>query len=501
MEFARALLAYIPGFIAIALFAAIFGYFIGGSLVSHAGEYFGELGDYVSLIFIGPVIALIFGTVAWVRRDWVFLLYPISVFYFVGPNIYHSSTASALAGLMPFKILGYRSSNEYFVTVLLAYLLIYLFESAISRLARRGRFKGEPMSAPVRNAQITVLALVVISVLASPVLADKILANQKARLTAVSMPNTSDFISIKDRPNSPNSFTLYYLNPTQQDGVSYHKRDTVDYANIEQGKPTDVHGVCGDAVSIDEGLYKSKVSYSKTANGLEYGSYSFDMNASNPPRKTRSYTDYHACFVIDGKKYDLKRSSIQGDAYLKQYPTDKIVAAFADPASYKHCTVVGKDCSQQDVDLNSKLSTVKVDQVSATATNPYINAAAYSQTGSLSIKEWGIKFPLTDGTTDAYYATPAAGSNLIKVGLTSVGAKTCGAAGSGYGVAYVSRESVAKADADKKKSISFHTPNVKIGDYLYAVYSNGNASTCLGAEKASALEDIMDWASVNITSK
>lgn len=74
----------------------VLGLFMHEGMISHAGDYFGKLSDIFSIALYMPVLLIVFGIIAFFRKDWTFITYPLIVFYVVGPLIDKTYIANAL---------------------------------------------------------------------------------------------------------------------------------------------------------------------------------------------------------------------------------------------------------------------------------------------------------------------------------------------------------------------------------------------------------------------
>jgi hypothetical protein len=452
---------------------------------------------------VGPVLLFVFGIISLARSDWIFLTYPIVVFSIIGPKIYESSVSEALAVKLPFNIdEGTRSSNRYLTTAILSYALVFTIEHCLSKLAKRGRFKTGNSSRVIEFSQIGILSAVLLAAVVSPVMAHKVIGDNHVFKQSVRMPRTADFIAANTQTNSGSTFELYYLKPTNQYTGLYNMQDKVSYKILSQGENRDIKKVCGQKRLLYTGAAESyPVTYQKTSNGLEYGTYVFPLNGSQPPRKTLAYSEYHACFLLDGKQYDLQRTDAHGNDYLNKYPTSKIVAAFADAKSYINCTSENRNCSKEDVAATAKANEIQISNAPVNE-SPDINPYSYKQVRSIDIKEWGIRIPLSEEAKDLYYSPPAKAESFVYAGLESVSGKDCYAGYKlgvkGVGTVYIVREQKSEVDAQKHSSTKFTEPNKQVGDYVYAVYASGNAKSCIGEDRSFTLGDSLDWSTVNI---
>lgn len=109
----------------------------------------------------------------------------------------------------------------------------------------------------------------------------------------------------------------------------------------------------------------------------------------------------------------------------------------------------------------------------------------------LDIKEWGIKLPLSNTISDAYYVAGVGSvgsdgvSNQIFLGLTSLDTSGCTAAGSNHGqdsaLGMIFRTKPTDVDPVTNKAYSQEYPNgATVGTYYYAFQgsANSNISTC-----------------------
>jgi len=103
----------------------------------------------------------------------------------------------------------------------------------------------------------------------------------------------------------------------------------------------------------------------------------------------------------------------------------------------------------------------------------------------LTIKEWGVKLPLSDAIKDAYY-TPAVGSgkgtdgqpNTLLIGLRSLDSNGCAATNT-TAFAQIFRALPTEKDGVTGKLLTQEYPNgVTIGNYFYAYEGVSNSGTC-----------------------
>lgn len=464
------LLSFAAGLAGILSVVFGFGYFVGGAMISRSGEYFGLFQDSISLILIMPLVLGTFGLIALVRRDWVFLTYPLVAFFLVGPSMYGSVMTEALGLMFPFHIEGLRSSNEFLATTLLTYGLIYSLERPLSKIITRGRFKGRYASKPYIVSSVAVLLLSIMTLTVISFNAPSVVSGKKLDARSVRMPQTQEFTSSKQSSDGDNGFTIYYNDPTPQYGGTYNMRDKVIYEVIKQGQSRSLKAACDYPGSDTK----------KTEDGFEYISHTQSASSSNENKKTLTFTEYKYCFVLDDKSYTLIRSDEFGSEYLSKYPTNLIITAFTQTKG------------------SPDIKTDPLPQQETITRDNSINPNAYTAVGYLDIKEWGIRIPLTNATTGSYYVAPNTKSDRVTGGLSQATTKSCSAK-DGSGTFYIARQSKAEAETQKRSSTKFRTPHKAIGNYNYAVYANGNAKNCLSSQQdVIDYEDALDWATVNI---
>ncbi len=132
-----------------------------------------------------------------------------------------------------------------------------------------------------------------------------------------------------------------------------------------------------------------------------------------------------------------------------------------------------------------------------------MNSAVTSQTQTttqpttqyLTIKEWGIKLPLSDSIKDAYYVAGVGSvgtdrvTNQVYLGLTSLNSNGCTAAGSNHGqdsaLGMIFRSKLGEVDPVTNKLLTQEYPSgVTIGSYFYGFegFNNSNISTCKASQ-------------------
>lgn len=472
--------SYFIGLFGLLSVVFVSGYFVGGAMVSRSTEYFGTMQDAISLMFVMPLLLITFGVIGLIRKDWVFLLYPLIVFFVMSPGFYEQSASKAIGLLFPFQIEGLRSSNAFLATALLSYWALYTTERPLSRILRRGRFKSGTITGSYIASVIFIYMIGTGAIGTIMYFSPAIIAHKNEERTSVRMPQTDDFISSKADHTRKNSFIIHYNQLTKQYDGTYSMRDVVSYENIEQGESHATKNSCAtDKRNIGNTEHK------KTAKGFEYITYSLTTNTSNQPQKSNEYSEYRICFVLDSKRYTLMRSDQYGPDYLSRYPTETIIQAFVNTKA------------------SPKLNITPLPEQKGRQSNGSegINPNGYEKVGYLEIKEWSIRIPLTELTHQSYYASPSAPSDsMIKGSLKGVVQQSCGASSSqSTGMFYIVRVPKQQAQTSRHNTTSFHSPNKTIGDYTYAVYANGNAKNCFDSQPTTDLfEDMLDWATVNI---
>lgn len=342
--------AYLAGLFGILLVVAIMAAPISMGMISHADEYFGGLQDYFSIMYLGPIALVIFGIMALVRTDWIFLLYPVAVFMMVGPFIYDQTITQALALHLPFKIETVRSTNQYFTAVLISYAIVYTAEHTLSKLSRRGRFKinGRTPSEIITLVSIAVVFMVILGglFLASP----NIVSTYRRSLILVRMPQTKEFNAVAQYATQ-DSFMIEYPSLDNKDQDRYTTRDSVTFTNIEQGQSRKTEDVCGDRFISNHTNEAYTVQYTTTPNGLRYGSYQLHPAKSKAADGSmETYTTNYHCFVIDKKKYIIERSEFSDTSRLEAVPTSELIASFKDARAYALCFEASPNCTNADIE-------------------------------------------------------------------------------------------------------------------------------------------------------
>lgn len=455
----------------------------GGAGMVAATGYMAAFANTLMLFIYMPILLLVFGIIAYARKDWVFLGYPLVVFFFAGPILIESYAAKAIGSQLPFLLRG--DSNAALIGILLAYGFLFTLEWSVSRLARRGRFKELPPSKATDATSYFIIGCAVILAVALPFFSKSIMQRVAYERAAFRAPQTKDLSTVLVG-SKEQALDVRYAEATEQQGGSYRMTDHVAIWPIKQGKSRKTRDACGTSITVLE--QRGVMQYQKTASGFEYGTAAIPVvSSSDPSRKTRQFIDYRICFVLDNKMYILERDDRYGDDYLKRYPADLVVDAF-----YKAKRVTSTPPLPSIEPFTYDKGVVG------------INPSAYETKGYLDVPEWGIRVPLTTMTKDAYYVKTSK-PDWLRGGLRSKTDSLCAAnqtrADSEGGLFTIIRSSKAEVQATKEKyKTDFPTPHKTIGDYLYALSPNGftNKRCFPNTEEVSVFQDILDWATVNI---
>jgi hypothetical protein len=143
------------------------------------------------------------------------------------------------------------------------------------------------------------------------------------------------------------------------------------------------------------------------------------------------------------------------------------------------------------------------------STQPTASPAAQVN-NPLVVSEWGVKIPLADKTSDAYYVVSnstkdANGQpNTVWLGLKSLDATGCAAsnANNGKGTAIAALLRVAPNDTDPISGQTYKEkyPNgTTIGNYYYAYQSQTSGKTCTSEENLQQINAAFTTASKSVT--
>jgi len=486
------IIGFLTGFMGMAVLSILLGLIFNGTLISHGREYFGSFEDGLSIIFIGPIVMTIFGVIALINKDWIFLIYPPVAYLIIGPWLQGTDLAHGLAGFVPIEQDESSRYNLYLITIVIAYLMIYVYERSASSISRRGRFKEQVLTPQDVLAQVGILSIFSITMVtllaAGGLINNAAVASKQIKYKYIQ----NDKFSLYIDPTSSMAY-INYSEPTAQYEGSYNIKDPIHFYKLKASVSKDTKKACGDSKSYPElpsqnSIYKHK----KTSSGVDYAEAEFSGNSAKPYLKTTAYSIYHFCFVADGQKYDLERTNAHGDDYLKKYPTDTVIDDIVHASSYNKCDKEERIiCSKDDISKTKQSLQQNKKQspptgLLAVGNNP----DAYKQVGKLDIKEWGVSIPLSEEIKDAYYSYSSQ-SDIVTVSLASNDSGYCKNSQS-YGLSYVRR-----SPADNKVN-----PNIKgvsvIGAHQYKIYGSGNMRKCVDQQTAEILDDVFVWSSINI---
>ncbi|TAH32882.1 hypothetical protein EYC59_05660 [Candidatus Saccharibacteria bacterium] len=332
-----------------ALLALVFvpTYLLAGAMISHSNDYFGGLTDAFSTVIAGPIMLVLFGIVSAVFGSWKYLLYPVAVFI-IGQPVHHTEFVQVLSNWVPFYIHGVYADNASVITVLLCYVLVHALFYSLPRLFKLGKFKDTqayPYTTATKAVQLTILAFVAVIVFVVPALTTNQAKQAVAmKQSALRLVQTNDYVAVMDPGNV--SLKVHYLHiPNLVAAAAY---DTVEYYPIKQGEPTDVRSVCGASRWAYYHGPTVPVSYQKTPGGFEYGSYT----AADSSEQSGSS---NACFVLDGRHYELTRSKEFGqppiatilDSFVQTEPVKACAKTYASNQEAEYLAA-NKYCSQAD---------------------------------------------------------------------------------------------------------------------------------------------------------
>lgn len=295
---------------------------------------YGAIADYYSFFTVFPVVLVMFGILSLVLGSWKFLLYPV-VAFLIGPLIASSTFVGALSEWSPFYVNQRLSDTLSFYAVLLSYALVHVIFYVGPRLLKLRKPKDVGVYQPTRPQQaayLTIVAMAIAAVYVAPILAAPIKDDVSKKQSAVRLVQTDEYVAVAKSDST--QFWLYYPKLPEMEDLAFRymtkQHDSVSYELIKRGKPTDVRSVCGA---------KGNMTYQKTPSGFEYGTYV----------TTNEFGDHHyACFVLDGKRYELGRWHETGQPAFA-----KIIESYAATEPVKGCYVVDiKTASRALVEAN-----------------------------------------------------------------------------------------------------------------------------------------------------
>ncbi len=501
------IIGYVFGLLGITVVALILGATFNQALVSHSDQYFGILADYSAIIYALPITLLIFGIIAFATRNFLYLAYPIVAFY-LGQEFIGTDLVKYLAGNIP--AVAPENQPHYFsylVTVTLCYALLYIGEKPLRSIVMQYRRKTLDNTTLITN--IGILASVSIVGIILSFAATPLYIYQLRERSIINVPNSNIFLG--------EAKSAYLVTTPAAEINKTKQRSSVGNVNIkplEEWWNRDIRTVCGDTVS--RAAYpgqKVTQEYKTTPRGIQYAESVFQGNTSQPFAKTKQYQIIYNCFVIGYQQYYLERSVLGGRDVLTKYQTGDIIDTIVSgtkvvPGCNGDRAQYFRQCTAEDQKITNKLTQAKQKADSIllpkqnTPPETVLNPSAYIKIDELKIAEWGIKLPLSGEVKDLYYTPSTKNSLFINGTLRSVADQRCNTNGNavvkGVNTVTFARKLKTEEDTRKDLSITFHTPNKQIGDYLYAVYTSGNARSCLGDERARIVQDVLDWATVSI---
>ena len=228
--------------------------------------------------------------------------------------------------------------------------------------------------------------------------------------------------------------------------------------------------------------------------------------------------------------YTLEIDDIAGLDYLKQYPVTSLIDAITSalpyvprcsegkltPQQYKpqwYCTEADKKQAEAiEADSQKRYKVNQRDVVTSAQAAAEAEAAkpkSFPEVGRLQIPEWGISFPLTHQTKDAYIIADSANPKEMIIGLRSYDSDTCiagqryanGKLTYGFGVAHILRDETSRLQTlpGFKGTTPSQSGWVTIGEYSYSLSANsGTACKEMSPEFKRTLSDIFTWAQSQI---
>lgn len=490
------LAAFVVGLLAIGFIGFIFGATFNFRLVSGHGQYFGALQNIIYLELFVPIATLIFGVIALVRKNVLFLFYPVIAFFLAG--ILRTAAFTELAtGYIP--ALPPANNPDYItclIAVTLAYTLVqaYIWPLRQAITTRHMRSEYEKKTFMISSG----LLILVIGVcgLAQTYSKPLLIAQQRSR-ALVHIPSSDSLIG---RPDS--EYTLY-----QQEGASFIDVGGVINKPVLKWWDRNTRDVCGNQIisSAHPGQVRTN-SYKTSPGGVLYATAVFDDNASKPAVPTTAFKAYSYCFVLGYQQYTLVRNDRNGNAaYLQKYPSSQLIDAIAKAPTYIPACLKKRlmYCKTSDTGPLNQLDTKYYrhapsayvpDSLLPAVTTPTADKNAYKQVGKLSIPAWSISFPLSTETQDAYPVQKNGDEFIIK--LHSLDSQSCF---DGEGVAYLMRKPL--SGIQKTANHTIHGQIV--GNYVYSLYGNADLGFCvsrsnLTSAQATKLNDAFTWAEANI---
>lgn len=500
----RRLLMLLAGTVAIGLLGLCIGAIAGEGAIAPVNTKFAAFGYVAYFLIVLPIEMALFGAIAYVTKNKLYLVYPI-VAYVVAGALQDETIVTLIGGYVPVldtTVSGVYSRVHAAIVVLLAFMVAHMVVSTAGNIIREYTTYNHTEAPAARQFAVGWIMLGVVIMLISGVAAaaPALYAAQQRSRAAVHIPSggqvyggpAGDIYNLQYR-----SYALLYAEPTQQFDGLYQQQDSVVTSQLSKWWQDDPRKACGGT-------------FAKTKGGVVYAEHKTTKHASQPPKKTTEYHTYAYCFVKGYRVYTLHRSDTRGDAYLQRYPAAQIIDAITTaPAFIPGCE--GRKaafyCQKSDAKANTQLAqTAKAKRTAwpptditrqngALVSQLYVNPRAYTEVGRLQLPGWNVSVPLAAETKDAYAI--AAGVNRFTVNLQSFTTPAC----TQSGVAYITRT---------KLSDLVPLPNIQyegkiIGDYLYSLRGPFAATPgpCIASATKDAvliatLEDIFRWAAGNI---
>lgn len=469
------LIRFISGLITIASIAALLAFAMGIGLFSHTGEYFGALQDAISIMIVWPVLLTIFCVISIIRKDWVFILYPLIVFVVLGQIVYGLVATDVIATYLPFQLGGARTTNQLFATGVLSYALVYSLEHTVSRVIGRGRFRRVPKNLTTTLVTLAATTASIGVVILMQFVGSDLIHHKQAESVRLRLPQ-SDQITVSLVGDT--SFALTYPN-ISSDADSYDKLDitvrtpdtptTTDCASVPSAKRSNISGV---------EVYEQDTS---------------DVLAG-PSSKAHTFALHILCFEIDNASYVITRNASIGSSHITQFPTRALVARFVDTKATKFCTTVSSFCTPEEVMQSQTLYPTNTRSFYGTRTDTTpVNPNAYEPTRWLAVPAWDIQMPLTKEIENLYLIQPTQDEKLGYFGQIGVDDALCYAGTKnnqkGTGIGYITRANTYTSGVLTGKTLTSNEVRLT---------ANGVSKDCLTTERIAEIQDVFDWVQASI---
>lgn len=510
---AEVIFSFIVGLLGFTVLGMIIGLTLNGAAITPENPDGWVNADLLfnSYVFL-PVFLLIFGPLAYMTRNILYLVYPF-IAMGVAASFVKSDFVLWLGGWVPFVEPAQRPQFvENLIAVMLAYMTIYAIAGPLQSV--KGMYRTVPSSYKTTFIA-TNLSIVAIVLLVLPALAatdGRLYDQQRLSRTGVRIPVTETMFA--QPTNSKNPYYIQYARDTSKVNVSsWASADRVGTYALEEWWNRDTKEVCGQGI-VDDGQ-QATYAYKQTPGGIQYAQAVLERQGQSPPVKSRQYKEFYNCFVIDYHKYALIRTETNG--LMEEYPTDKVIDAIAAGERYIPACLGTQDntgkvrypgsCTEGDKATIATL-TKQAEQFAANEASrhppvnvvpPSYSPAAYQAAGRVTVQEWGVTVPYTQELADMYYVMSPDGTraNIRVKSFQGIDPEGCG-----ENIGHMTRIKVSDV---KPVQGSTRPEGWIVGEYVYMLKTDlidtawcKNTTIGTASLNIAAVQDILNWMSVGV---